>query len=255
MNEEFETFESEIEYSKLRNAVVAIPSNIEEVHINIAEDKLVLSAIDLARVLFAKCTLKPDAFESYNSTGQFETYIDIRKLRNFVLVGLTSKDDAQVRLTIDENTQRLTITSKYYTYSIALFSSLHSKPPNLPDFSFDSVVAIPSNVLKQYIMALNKNESHEIALSLSTKSLRLQTHHDDDVLEIVIPTDELVLNNDELKEVESKYDLDYLTNIVKSTQFASDTELHLLTNSPIKMIAKNDGVESEYYLAPRIEND
>ena len=136
-------------------------------------------------------------------------------------------------------------------YEMALLdpSSL-PKEPKIPQLNFANEISIKQEDIKSMVVgAGNMGKGSDVSLSSSNEELVISASNKMDTFTMKLP-----IENG--KDARSKYPLDYLEDIAKSTSRAKDMKLSFRNEYPMRIQYKiGDSIDVEYILAPRIDQE
>jgi proliferating cell nuclear antigen len=242
-----------IDADLFRESIDVIAALVTECRLHTDPDGIRMRAVDTANVAMVSMDLRKDAFESFSATPG-ELGIDIAKMKN--ILSMISKGDA-ITLSLPEGGQKLEISFRSYRYSITLLdANTIRKDPNPPTIELPGIAVFAGDTLNNAIKAAAV-VSDKIALGIDPKAETFYMSAEGDIDHI-----KLQLGKDELKslkaaEARSLFSLDYLKDMGKVMGKASEVEVHLGIDHPVRFkfeFADGNG-HAEYLLAPRIEAD
>jgi len=244
-------FKARMKADVLREVIAVVGTLVEEVKLNILPDGIALRAVDPAHVAMVELNLKSGAFEELKATGG-EIGVDIEKFREMLKL---AKAGSSIRLTHDEDKNKLVVTIDNLTRRMSLVDTAGMSDPKVPNVNLPAKVVIKTDELGQGIRASESISDH-IALIATPEHFELSAEGETDSVSLKLPKD--LLEGIETKEtVKSLFSLDYFANMIKSVGSAPSVALNLGTDYPVRIefdIAGGEG-HVKYLLAPRIEND
>lgn len=248
---ELPMFKARIKADVLREVIAVVGTLVEEVKLNISPEGIALRAVDPAHVAMVELNLKSGAFEELKATGG-EIGVDIEKFREMLKL---AKAGSSIRLTHDEDKNKLVVTIDNLTRRMSLVDTAGMSDPKVPNVNLPAKVTIKTDELGQGIRASESISDH-IALIATPEYFELSAEGETDSVSLKLPKD--LLEGIEAKETtKSLFSLDYFANMIKSVGSAPSVALNLGTDYPVRIefdIAGGEG-HVKYLLAPRIEND
>ena len=244
-------FNAIIESKKLKEAIEAVTSIVDEAKINLTPDGMSVKAVDPANVAMIDLTLKSAAFEEFTAT-ECELAIDLNRLND--LLGMAEKAET-VELEVDEELHQFVISMSGLTYKISLLDpDTLRKEPKLPQLGFPASVVLSGSDLKRAVKAAMKVSDH-MSMGMDSEIFYLEADGGSDQVRLDMTKDQLI--SLEPGDACSLFSLDYLSDMVKSAGKANEVTIKLGKNFPatIKFNIANGNGEVNYLLAPRIESN
>ncbi len=246
-------FEAEIDAGLLKECVEAIVAVVDEGKVRISDEDLNLRAVDPSNVAMVTFQLQRDAFDVYrfsNGDGaELEMGIDFPKLGG--ILGIGGRE--QVRLSVDDNVQKLNVQMGSLTYTVNLLdpSSLR-KEPKVPELEFPVQVVIDTEEFRRTIRAAEKIGEH-ILFGVEGDEFYMEVEGEMDKLRLGMRKEQLIHLTP--GTLHSLFTLDYISAMSKGMGHVDHITLNLGKNYPLQIefeIADGKGKVS-YLLAPRVE--
>ncbi|HXX55976.1 MAG TPA: DNA polymerase sliding clamp [Methanoregula sp.] len=236
-----------------REFIEAINALVPECRLHTTENGLTTRAVDTANVAMVGLELRKEAFDSYKATTS-QLGIDLSKMKN--IFNMAGKGDL-ISLDLPDNAQKMSVAVHGYHYSVTLLdTNTIRKDPNPPTINLPGKIVIAgedfNNAMKAAAVISDK-----IALGINPKdqTFYLVAEGDTDNIRREFSKDELKSLTP--NEARSLFSLDYLKDMGKVMSRASEVEIFLGIDHPVRFsfdIAGGNG-HVEYLLAPRIEAD
>jgi len=236
-----------------REFIDAISALVPECRLHTTENGLTTRAVDTANVAMVGLELRKEAFDSYKATTS-QLGIDLSKMKN--IFNMAGKGDL-ISLDLPDNAQKMSVAVHGYHYSVTLLdTNTIRKDPNPPTINLPGKIVIAgedfNNAMKAAAVISDK-----IALGINPKeqTFYLVAEGDTDNIRREFSKDELKSLTP--NEARSLFSLDYLKDMGKVMSRASEVEIFLGIDHPVRFsfdIAGGNG-HVEYLLAPRIEAD
>jgi len=236
-----------------REFIDAISALVPECRLHTTENGLTTRAVDTANVAMVGLELRKEAFDSYKATTS-QLGIDLSKMKN--IFNMAGKGDL-ISLDLPDNAQKMSVAVHGYHYSVTLLdTNTIRKDPNPPTINLPGKIIIAgedfNNAMKAAAVISDK-----IALGINPKeqTFYLVAEGDTDNIRREFSKDELKSLTP--NEARSLFSLDYLKDMGKVMSRASEVEIFLGIDHPVRFsfdIAGGNG-HVEYLLAPRIEAD
>ena len=236
-----------------REFIDAISALVPECRLHTTENGLTTRAVDTANVAMVGLELRKEAFDSYKATTS-QLGIDLSKMKN--IFNMAGKGDL-ISLDLPDNAQKMSVAVHGYHYSVTLLdTNTIRKDPNPPTINLPGKIEIAgedfNNAMKAAAVISDK-----IALGINPKeqTFYLVAEGDTDNIRREFSKDELKSLTP--NEARSLFSLDYLKDMGKVMSRASEVEIFLGIDHPVRFsfdIAGGNG-HVEYLLAPRIEAD
>jgi len=230
---------------------VLIKSSISDAKFQVSESGIIVRAIDPASVQLTHVEMPAKAF-SFLMADKSDLGIDVDKLADMVSAG--DKSDP-VSLQLLEETGKLNIKSGRLDWSLSLIApDSIQKEPKLPDLDLPCAAEIPSSEFQRTIKAAEK-VGDSVRLSMTDDSITMETKAIEQSMVSKIPLSELT--GLKLGVGSSVYSMNYLRDMAKSGSKSSTVKMEWGPDYPLRMsfdLGEN-GINVQYLLAPRIEQD
>ena len=244
-------FKALIGAEKLKDAIEAISSLVDEAKFKLTADGINIRAVDPANVAMVSLELTKDAFDSFEAT-EGEIGIDLTKMND--IMEMAEKDD-RIEIDLDENAHKLIVRMRELSYTMSLLDpSSIRKEPKVPALDLPVHIVVRGEDLKRAVKAAEKVSDY-MSMGISGEVFFMEAEGDTDNVRLEMTKDQLI----DLKsgEARSLFSLDYLTDISKIAAKASEVTIDLGKDFPLKVrfkIAEGHG-EVSYMLAPRVESE
>ncbi len=241
---------AEINSNVLKDLVDIVGTIVDEVKINLNEEGLNLKAVDPAHVAMVDLSLSKDAFEAYEA-DETELGLNLKKMEQFLRLAEAGE---MVRMTLDEDENRLVLEVTNITQKMALLDTAGMTDPNVPSLDLPLSLKVKGKYVLNGVKA-SENISDHISITANPDGFEILSEEDEDMVRLSLNEEELEeLNANE--EVRSLFALDYFSNMIKCVSKDTVLEIELGADYPIKIqfsFAEENG-SVRYLLAPRIES-
>ncbi len=244
-------FKALIGAEKLKDAIEAISSLVDEAKFKLTADGISVRAVDPANVAMVSLDLAKDAFDSFEAT-ESELGLDLTKLND--IMEMADRDD-NIELDLDETAHKLVIRMRELSYTMALLDpSSIRKEPKVPTLDLPAHIVVRGEDLKRAVKAAEKVSDY-MSIGVSGDVFFMEAAGDTDTVKVEMTKDQLI--DLQPGEAKSLFSLDYLVDISKIAAKASEVTIDLGKDYPLKVrfkISQNHG-EVSYMLAPRVESE
>jgi len=221
----------------------------DDVSIQLADDGLVIRAMDPANVAMVVFKLNKKAFDKYDLKN--ETYIGANMDRLFRILK-RSKSNTPMDISVDDGKMTIVYGEKSVRRFTTPLLSLESGPRPEPKLDFTSVIEMDPDEIKQAIEDAEVISDSVVFIS-NAEGLRLISQGDFGSVETMFKVSEGVVKAEVREESRAKYSLEYLKKMVKGVRVGDRVKIQLKTDFPLKMEFKGEDVELSFILAPRID--
>lgn len=247
------SFSATIDAGTLADALDPVHALVNECKIHLGEDGLDVRAVDPANVGMVALELDAGAFESYAADGGL---IGINLDRLVDVVDLADSDDP-VRLELDAETRKLTISADNLEFTLALIDPTSIRDePDMPDLNLPATVVVEARALERGVTAADMVADHlRLAVNEDAGTFTVSADGDTDDVDLALGPDGLI--DIEPAAASSLFSLEYLDDMSGAMPSGGAITAHLGEEMPVQMeFALADGdCQAEYMLAPRISND
>ena len=235
----------------LKEPILVISELVNEATFKIDHDKIELIALDPANVAMVVFKLLSSAFSEYEIEEPLELTVNLDQLKQ--VLKRINPDDTMT-LELNENKLKIELKSKSTrVFNISLLNSEESLK-KIPDLKFP---------LKIETSTLLFDEAIE-DMGIVSDALILFAEKDKFGFEALgsLSSAKVEFNNDNVNKIEgdvnakSKYSIEYLKKIIKSSKLADNVVIQFDKDYPLKLSYKIlDKMLMEFILAPRVAND
>ena len=237
---------------KLRNpflltkAVEIISDIVTEIKIKVNEFGLSVIAMDPANVAMIAFKLPKSSF------SEFDVESETLGINPSDLKKILKRAGVKSTLTLEKRDNKLNIQIEdkiLRNFSLTLID-INSEDKSLPSLEFSSKVTLNSN---DFIESLEDCMVVSNSCSLSTKDGKFiieskglnsaRSEFSGDEAEI------------ESGDCESRYSLEYIQKFIKAIKLGDRTVISFAKDHPLKIDVSESGLEMNFILAPRVEND
>ncbi len=233
----------------LADAIALLSELVLEVKIKVTKQGLEIVAIDPANVALVELKVPSSAFSKFEIEKNEELGINLEDFKQILRrapIGapLTlEKEDNSLKVEIEDKTKR--------KFSLALIN-IDAEEKKVPELTFSSKIELDSNTFSEVI-----NDAAIVADSCSFTALP-----DLFIVEAkgTLHKSKTELSSDEAKiatesQQKAKYSLDYLLKFVKASKFSDKVSLNFSQDYPMRLEFKNDSLQLNFILAPRVEEE
>ena len=239
----------------LKESMNIISDLVNEVTLKVDQDKIEIIAIDPANVAMIDFKLLSSAFVEYSVPKPQELAINLEHLR---AVLKRSKPADTLTLELDEDKNRLQVNFSGQSkkmFNIPLIN-IDENEHKLPDLSFGTKVILPSadfdeavedmGIVAESVALVSTKELFTVNAESNLRDAKVEMNASDDV----------VIVNDTGEEVLSKYSIEYLKKMSKSSKLADQVSLEFGPDYPLRVEYKLlDKLRLSFILAPRVSSD
>ncbi len=243
-------FEVSIPNAKMfKSCVDAIVTLIDEGEFHFSDAGLSLRAMDPSQIAMVDFVFPRSAFEKYEveSTKLGLNLEDLARVMGRV------RSDEQVILKLDDSRLVLTFKGQSTRRFVIPLLDIGGSTPKEPNIEFSSHIKFNGNFLKDSLKDTSLVSSH-VVLNATPDAFIIEAQGDKG--EVSIRTDkgaDQMLEYDVTNDARAMYPLEYMNDLLKGTDSATNVELSLRTDAPLKLSYAIDSARITYFLAPRIE--
>ena len=237
----------------LKESMNIISELVNEVTLKIDRDKIELVAIDPANVAMIDFKLLSSAFVEYTVEKPEELAINLDHLKSVLK---RAKPTDTVTIDLDEDKNRLRVSLKGNAsrqFNIPLIN-IEEEEQKIPELSFTCKVSMSSlkfddavedmGVVAESVCLLASGENFEIKSESNMRDAKVDIASSEDTT--IIAEEENI----------SKYSIEYLKKISKTTKLADSVSLEFGNNYPLRIEYRLlDKLQMAFILAPRVAND
>jgi len=245
-------FELTISNAKVfKSCIDAIVTLIDEGELEIADDGIKLRAMDPSQIAMVDFEMPKSAFEKYEIQPSriginFE---DLDKVMS------RARPEEKLTIKLDDSKARLILTfkGKATRRFVVPLLDIGGTTPKKPQIDFESTLKFNGNFLKEALKDTQLMASH-VVLKTDPDAFIIESQGDKGEANIRVEKDsDELFDFDVKKNARAMFPLEYLNDLLKGTDAATNVELGLRTDAPLKVEYKIGEASIAYYLAPRIE--
>lgn len=241
----------------LDNVTKAIGHITDEFKVMVGQDQFLISVVDPAHVMMGHIILRPQFFEDFHIIDGGNVGLDTDSLKSILNLAKKTKTNPDIiTLCIDIDKNKVRYQVKYHKGTIKLIDTIGMSDPRLPETPILADFEIKVSDVLDFLKRASEVSDHVI-IKVKTDSVIFLAEGEENE-EMEIPTGTESVHDIRGEPCESKYSLDYITNMFKAMKGATDkVKIYMNTNYPIKMvyeIANGTGTVT-FLLAPRLSND
>lgn len=249
---ETEGFYAEIEADNLQESLDSVTVLVDECKIELAENQMIIRAVDAANVGMVDLSVGRPAFESYNGDGGL---IGVNLLRLEDIIGMANSGDI-IELDLDERTRKLHIRFDGLSYTLALIDpdSIRQRP-DIPDLDLPAEVVLETDQFKRGTTAADMVSDHiNLRVDEAEDAFYIEAEGDTDDIDLKLGREDVI--DFTAAPADSLFSLDYLKDMVKGMP-KTEITAQLGEEFPVKLHfeAAEGAASVTYMLAPRIQSD
>ncbi len=233
----------------LTDAIALLSELVLEVKIKVTKQGLEIVAIDPANVALVELKVPASAFSKFEVEKNEELGLN---LEDFKQILRRAPAGAPLTLEKEENSLKVEIEDKTKRkFSLALIN-IDAEEKKVPELSFLSKIELDSNTFSEII-----NDAAIVADSCSFTAMP-----DLFIVEAkgTLHKSKTELSSDEAKittegQQKAKYSLDYLLKFVKASKFSDRISVNFSQDYPMRLEFRNDVLQLNFILAPRVEEE
>ena len=245
-------FELAISDAKVfKTCIDAIVTLIDEGEFEIADDGIKLRAMDPSQIAMVDFFFPKAAFEKYEITP---TRIGIN-FEDLDKVMARARAGEKLTIKLDDSKARLVLTfkGKATRRFVVPLLDIGGTTPKKPQIDFESRLKFNGNFLKEALKDTQLMASH-VVLKTDPDAFIIESQGDKGEANIrAEKSSDEVFDFDVKKNARAMFPLEYLNDLLKGTDSATNVELGLRTDAPLKVEYRIGEASITYYLAPRIE--
>jgi proliferating cell nuclear antigen len=233
----------------LTDAIALLSELVLEVKALVSKQGFEIVAIDPANVALVDLKIPSSSFSQFDIEKNEELGLNLEDLKQVLrrvppgAVLIIEKEDNNLKLEIEDKTKR--------KFSLALIN-IDAEEKKVPDLTFSSRIELDSNTFSEII-----NDAAIVADSCS-----FIASPDSFVVEAkgTLHKSRTEFSSDEAKittesQQKSKYSIDYLIKFVKASKFSEKVIINFSQDYPARFEFKNPGLQLNFILAPRVEEE
>ncbi len=240
--------------SLFKRVVDAISVLIDEAEFIVDLNGFALKATDPSQISMVDFWLDKSAFKEFKVPGLTKIGLDLNYLSQ-IMARAKAKDSLQLSVEKDNARLNLVFTGNgVRKFSIPLIDIASSQLPS-PKIEFDAEIIVNSSALGDSLKDASLISSH-VQLATDGEKFMVKAHSSKGTL-----NNELSKKDKSVKEIKAKKDaaamfpLDYLQNMLKAADSATDVTVFLKASAPVKISYPIGASKITYFLAPRIESE
>ena len=231
--------------------VDAISTLIDEGMFDVSDAGLCLRAMDPAQIAMVDFIMPKSSFEKFNADpSQFGVNLeDLARLMARV------RPDEKLAMKLDESGTRLVLTfkGKATRRFVMPLLDLGTKPPREPSIEFESIANFNGTFLKDSLKDAQLVSAH-VVMSAQPDAFVLESKGDKGEVNVRAEKDsDAIFDYKVTKPSRAMFPLEYLNNLLKPADAATNVQVNLRSDAPLKIQYKIADATITYYLAPRIE--
>ena len=236
-----------------KDCVDSLVTLIDEGEFQITKEGLKLRAMDPSQIAMVDFVYPKSALEKYEVPSETKIGLnldDLSKVTSRVRAG------EKLVLKLDKTGSRLEMVFKGKTtrrFNLPLLD-VSGMSPKQPKIEFDSRIKVNGFTLKEGLKDASLISSH-VVLKADKEGFEISAHGDKgEVLIEAKKGDDVLLEHTVNAESRSMYPLEYLNDLLKTTENEAVVVLDLKTDNPLRIEFPIGQATIVYYLAPRIES-
>jgi proliferating cell nuclear antigen len=236
-----------------KDCVDALVTLIDEGEFQITKEGIKLRAMDPSQIAMVDFNYPKSALEKYDVPSETKIGLnldDLSKVTSRVRAG------EKLILRLDKTGSRLELVFKGKTtrrFNLPLLD-VSGMTPKQPKIEFDSRIKINGSTLKEGLKDASLISSH-VVLKADKNGFEISAHGDKgEVLIEAKKEDDVLLEHTVNAESSSMYPLEYLNDLLRTTDNDAVVSLDLKTDNPLRIEYPIGQATVVYYLAPRIES-
>jgi len=232
-----------------KSCVDAIVTLIDEGEFQFNEHGLMLRAMDPSQIAMVDFMLPRSAFDKYEVEP---TKLGIN-LEDLARVMGRVRPEEKVLMKLDESRLILTFKGNSTRRFVVPLLDIGGSTPKEPNIPFESRVKFNGNFLRESLKDTGLVSSH-VVLHASDEAFVIEAQGDKGEVSIRAEKgSDQILEYEVKKEARAMFPLEYLNDLLAGTTSATNVELSLRSDAPLKLSYNIDSAKITYFLAPRIE--
>jgi proliferating cell nuclear antigen len=246
-------FEAELEeISLLKDSMDVIAELIDEATLELKPEGLYLKAADRAVVTVVDFFMPKESFKSYSLGEPKKIGLN---LSHFLQILKRSDPTDTMKFKLDKDRLEIKMSgTSTRSFKIPLIDVSTEEMPPTTELSFSSSFKINSEILNRGIEDADVI-TDSVVFNVTNNGISMKADSDASSAELELGMDSTSLRDLNAKEnVKARYSLDYLKKIIKSRKLASEAEISMSTDYPMKLRFDVPGkLQLGFILAPRVE--
>ena len=246
-------FEIKVDDAKIfKDCVDALVTLIDEGEFEISKEGIKLRAMDPSQIAMVDFNLPKSAFEKYEVDKDTKIGLNLDDLSK---ITSRSRQGDSLELKLDDSESRLELIFKGQSrrkFNLPLLD-ISAPSPKTPNIEFDAKIKISGGAIKESLKDASLVSAHVI-LSATLKGFEIQAKGDKGDVLIEAGKDEMLAEHVVNKESKAMFPLEYLNDLLKSTDSTALVEINLKSDAPLKLSYNIGDAKVTYFLAPRIES-
>ena len=239
----------------LKDSISIISELVNEVNINIDDDKIEIIAMDPANVAMVIFKLLGSAFIEYEVDKPINISVNLDNLKQILR---RAKPSDTLTLSLSNDSSRLVVRlsgESTRTFNLALID-IEDREQKIPDLKFPLTIEIPTMIFDEAIEDMDII-AESVTLTAEVNRLMIKA-------ESKLNTANVEINNGEdmsikmsgKDKITARYSIDYLKKMIKGSKLTDTVILQFDKEYPLKAEYKvRDKMDLTFILAPRVSND
>jgi proliferating cell nuclear antigen len=246
-------FELKLDNAKYwRDCVEAIVSLVDEGIFNITKEGISLKAMDPSGISMISFFMPSKVFSKYELEKSTDIGLNIDNLSK--IMSRTRENEALVLKDVDGKLSLEFVGSKSRRRYRLHLIDVRKKEDKEPKVEFDASVEVDGEHLKNALKDASLISSY-IAFKAAKSNFTISAKGDSGELEELNEIDGAgVKKLDTSKEAQAVFNLEFLENMVRSSQAGSSIKLSIKSDQPLRMSYNIGDAAVTYYLAPYVED-
>jgi len=236
-----------------QKSIDAIAVLIDEAEFILDENGLALKATDPSQISMIDFFLEKAAFKEFDVKEKAKIGLDLDYLRQIMS---RAKTDDELTIELDSDQNRLNVKFKGAStrkFNLPLIDISAAELPN-PKIEFDAEVKLLASVLQDALKDAALVSSH-VSVGIEADKFIVRADSSKGNLDSVTEKDKKhLIELNAKKDAMSMFPLDYLQDMIKAAQSATELQINLKENAPIEISYEIGKAKIKYFLAPRIES-
>ena len=236
-----------------QKSIDAIAVLIDEAEFILDEKGLALKATDPSQISMIDFFLEKAAFKEFDVKEKAKIGLDLDYLRQIMS---RAKTDDELTIELDSDQNRLNVKFKGAStrkFNLPLIDISAAELPN-PKIEFDAEVKLLASVLQDALKDAALVSSH-VSVGIEADKFIVRADSSKGNLDSVTEKDKKhLIELNAKKDAMSMFPLDYLQDMIKAAQSATELQINLKENAPIEISYEIGKAKIKYFLAPRIES-
>jgi len=236
----------------LRDSIATIAEFIDETELHIKEKGIEMVAADRAVVVVVDFMLSRAVFSEYHYEQDEKIGINIQ---NFLQILRRAASEDKMLLKLEGNKFHITFEGASTRYFVLpLIDISKEETPPLDKLDFKAMLKVNSDILSSGVDDAELI-TDSVVLTVRKDMLTMKAESDASSTQMELPSGTEALKIVDIGEpVRARYSLDYLKKIVKAKKIASEANIAMSTDYPMKIEFDVPGkMRLGFVLAPRVE--